>query len=735
MAYRWHSCVLAAYCMTCSVVSAQRGKLSFPDPVAVAVPTSTLAGYVGHYRRDDAPDTVEAVYLSNGVLMVDAERLFPQALRADATDRFFQPGEAVRTAFLRDGANRVVGFNLVDPDGSTTHFTRISQEATPLNHGQLYLKTEAMIPVRDGVKLHVVILRPQGSEQAGAPLPILLSRTPYGAGGSNDSVNRSKPELAGSGYIFVSADIRGRYASEGKFVMNRPVVHSMGNRTDPALVDESSDTYDTVAWLVKNLPNNNGRVGVLGVSYPGFLAMMAGVDHHPAVKAISPQAPMTDLWLGDDFFHNGALRETYAFDYSLQLERGATDQTVDMPGDAYDYFLKNVNFAGAAAAAGSSNLPSTKHIIDEPAYTQSWRAMAVQRSLQAPEVPTLETGGFFDQEDMYGPQAEYAAMRPQENPADPQHKVFLALGPWNHGGWSGAGRTLGALKFNQPTGDEYRKTIEAPFFESYLKDKPGFRLRDTSSYRTGVEQWQYYDAFPPVSGFTAARLYLGAGGTLGFSAPQSAAATPVVYVSDPANPIPYRPRPIQSTYGKGSQWRTWLAANQAFLDGRTDIARFESAPLDGDTTVTGDIVADLFASTTGTDGDFIVKLIDLYPADAPSSGEAPAGYQEMIVDEIFRGRYRTSFEHPAPIPAGKVEEYRWSLHAADHTFLKGHRMLVTVQSTWFPLYDRNPQTYVENIPTAPATAYQPATISILTSMQYPSHLEVLRPVTEVHEVH
>ena len=513
--------------------------------------------------------------------------------------------------------------------------------------------------------------------------------------------------------------------------MNRPVVHVMGDHTDPKLIDESTDTYDTVAWLVKNLPNNNGRVGVLGVSYPGFLAMMAGVDHNPAVKAISPQAPMTDIWLGDDFFHNGALRQTYAFDYSLQLERGATDQTVDMPGDAYDYFLQHVNFAGAAAAAGSSSLPSTKHIIDEPAYTASWQAMAVQRRLGTPEVPTLETGGFFDQEDMFGPQAEYAALRSHEQGADPQHKVYLALGPWNHGGWGGTGRKLGALNFGQPTAEEYRKIIEAPFFELYLKDRPGFRLSDTASFRTGVDQWQRYDTFPPVDGFTSAKLYLGSGGALGFAAPVSAEASPVSYVSDPANPIPYRERPIQSTYGKGSKWRTWLAEDQKFLDGRADIARFVSPTLDRDTTVTGDVVADLFASTTGTDGDFVVKLIDQYPAGASAGGEAPAGYQEMIVDEIFRGRYRTSFEHAAPISAGTVEEYRWSLHAADHTFLKGHRMLVTVQSTWFPLYDRNPQTFVENIPTAPVAAYKSATISIMTSAQYPSHLEVLRPTNEL----
>ena len=694
-------------------------------PIAVG-----LTAYVGQYRRDDAPDTVESVYLNQGHLTVDAERLYPETLKLTATDRFTTDDELASRTFERSKDGQITGFLLGDANSVRVRYTRISAQARPIDHGLRYSRTEAMVPMRDDVKLHIVVVRPQGSENSGVPLPILLSRTPYGANGSNHSIHESKPELAASGYIFVYGDIRGRFASQGKFVMNRPVVHHLGDHDDPKLVDESTDAYDTVAWLAKNLPNNNGRVGVLGVSYPGFLAMMAGVDHHPAVKAISPQAPMTDVWMGDDFFHNGALRQTYAFDYSLELERGKEDQSPDMAGDTFDFFLKHVDFAGAAAAAKSTELPTTKHILQEPAYTQSWEAMAVQRRLTVPEVPTLETGGFFDQEDMFGPQAEYAVLRAHEGVFNPQHKVFLALGPWNHGGWNGAGRVLGPLNFGEPTGIEYRKTIEAPFFEFYLKDKAGFNLRDTASFRTGVERWQRYDAFPPIAGFTPASLYLGAGGTLGFGASQ-ANAFPVLYVSDPANPVPYRERPIQSTYGKTSKWRSWLAEDQSSLDGRRDVARFLSPPLEKDTTITGEIVADLFASTSGTDSDYVVKLIDQYPADAAPHSEAPAGFQEMIVGEIFRGRYRTSFEHASPIPAGKVEEYRWSLHAADHTFLKGHRMEVTVQSTWFPLYDRNPQTYVENISTAPAAAYQPATISIMTSAQYPSHLEVLRPTAEL----
>lgn len=584
-----------------------------------------------------------------------------------------------------------------------------------------YVRTEAMVPMRDGVKLHLVILRPQGSE-TGTPLPILMQRTPYGANGSSEGVNRSKPELAASGYIFVFADIRGKYGSEGQFVMNRALTHVPGNRTDAKLIDESSDAYDTVAWMLKNLPNNNGRVGVLGVSYPGFLAMMAGVDHHPAVKAVSPQAPMTNIWLGDDFFHNGAFRQTYGYDYVLQLERAKDDQRVSMTEDTFDYFLKHVNFAGAAADAKMTELPTAKRFLAEPEYSPFWHAMAVEEHLHRPEVPTLEVGGYFDQEDMWGPQEEYKHLRAAEGADDAQHKVFLALGPWNHGGWAGPGEKLGAIDFGQPTGTEYRSTIEAAFFELYLKDKPGFNLQDTASFRTGSDQWQHYAQWPPKAGFHPAKLYLGTDKSLSFTAPT--ATFEAKYTADPANPVPYRARPIQSTYGKDSKWRFWLAEDQRFVSKRADQASFQSPVLDRDTTVTGDIVADIFASTTGTDGDWVVKLIDVYPDDAPGG---MGGYQMMVVDEIFRGRYRKSFEKPEPIKANAVEEYKWSLHGADHTFLKGHRMMVQVQSSWFPLYDRNPQTYVPNIMTAPADSYKAETITIHASPKYPSHLDILQP--------
>ena len=582
-----------------------------------------------------------------------------------------------------------------------------------------YVGSDAMIPMRDGVKLHAVIVRPAGSDAAGAKaLPFLMERTPYGVDGySPKRVVASKPELAASGYIFVYEDIRGRYGSEGTFVMNRPVVAHTA-KTD---VDETTDTRDTIDWMLKNVPNNDGKVGVLGISYPGFLAMMAGIDAHPAVKAISPQAPMTNIWLGDDFFHNGAFRETYGFDYVQQLEAQKTDVPANSKEDQYDFFLKNVNFVGAAKVAGMENLPTAKVFLAQPSYVKFWKDMAVEPHLSKVEVPTLEVGGWWDQEDMWGTQAEYAALHPH----DAKHEVFMVLGPWNHGGWSrGPGDTLGGdfgkVSFGGvKTGEDYRTKFEAPFFEFYLKGKPGYDLKGVASFRTGENKWERYDVWPPKSGFYENVLVLGSGNSLyealGDKVP-IAKGVLATYVADPADPIPYRHRPVQSTYGQGSKWRTWLVEDQRFVDGRKDLAEFKGDVLDKDVTVTGDVVADIFASTTGTDADWIVKLIDV----------APDGQQTMIVDEIFRGRYRNSFEKPEPIPANTVEEYKWSLHGADHTFLKGHRMLVEVQSSWFPLYDRNPQTYVDNIMTAPASAYQKATVKIYGG----SRLEFETPVQQ-----
>ena len=689
------------------------------NAAAVTLPAGKLAEYVGQYRSATEPDVVNSVSVKGDALCVEGERMVTRELKAESEDHFFIAGTSVRVVFTRDAAGKVTGLKTPTQGprsaGEETAMVRFSAEPAKLNHFREYTRSEAMAPMRDGAKLHLVILRPEGSENSGEPLPFLLERTPYGVDGeSSAAVNASKPELAASGYIFVFGDIRGRYKSEGQFVMNRPVVeHTTKND-----VDETTDTNDTVDWMLKNIPNNNGRVGVYGISYPGFLAMMAGIDANPAVKAISPQAPMTNIWIGDDFFHNGAFRETYGFDYVQQLEAQKTDVRVESNEDTYNFFLQHGNFAGAAKSAGMTDLPTAKAFLTHPEYSKFWQEMAVEQHLTKVEVPTLEVGGWWDQEDMWGPQAEYKALEPH----DKSHEVFMVLGPWNHGGWVPTTRHLGAVDFGAATGDEYRKTIETPFFEKYLKDRPGFDLRDTASFRTGVNEWKRYDAWPPKAGFNEAKLYLAQGNGLSFTAPTGEAKTE--YVADPANPVPYRNRPIQATYGRGSKWRTWLVEDQRFISGRKDLANFTTAALDHDVTVTGDVVADLFAATTGSDGDWIVKLIDVYPDDAPNG---MGGYQLMIADEILRGRYRKSFEKPESVKPGEVTEYRWSLHGADHTFLKGHRIMVEVQSSWFPLYDRNPQTYVSNIMTAPSDAYKAQTISIFESAKYPSHLEFEMP--------
>ena len=691
-----------------------------PDPKAITLPSSKLDEYVGQYRVTTEPDVVNAIYREGDKVYVESERSPRAELQAESADHFVLSGSGSRVVFARDAAGKVTGLKIAFGAGQRSAagertLERFSDAPARLNHFRAYDRSEAMIPTRDGAKLHVVILRPVGSATSGEPLPILMERTPYGVDrSSSDGINATKPELAASGYIFVYGDIRGRYGSEGKFVMNRPVVEHK-TKMD---VDETTDTHDTIDWLLKNLPNNNGRVGVFGVSYPGFLAMMAGIDAHPAVKAISPQAPMTNVWKGDDFFHNGAFRETYGFDYVQQLEAQKTDVPVNAKEDTYDFFLRNVNFAGAAKSAGMTDLPTAKAFLNQPSYTPFWQAMAVEQHLTKAEVPTLEVGGWWDQEDMWGTQAEYAALEPH----DTNHNVFMVLGPWNHGGWGPTTRHLGALDFGAATGDQYRKTIEAPFFEKYLKDKPGFDLKDTASFRTGVNQWERYEAWPPKTGFHAAKLYLTDGNGLSFNAP--AAESKTSYVADPADPIPYRNRPIQATYGMGSKWRTWLVEDQRFVSDRKDLANFSTPVLDKDVTVTGDVMADLYAATTGSDADWIVKLIDVYPDDAP---DGMAGYQLMVVDEIFRGRYAKSFEKPEAIKPGEVAEYKWSLHGADHTFKKGHKIMVEVQSSWFPLYDRNPQTFVPNIMTAPADAYKAQTQTIYESAKYPSHLEFSVP--------
>ena len=413
---------------------------------AVKLTPEDLASVAGVYTAVGDPDTVISIYREGGHIYEEAERFARVELTPVTRDRFSAGEKEASFDFVRNASGKVTGATASGLRGhgdEAVKLTRTSDKEQRLNHFMEYTRQELMIPVRDGVKLHTVVLRPAGSETAGEALPFLMERTPYGVDGLNSMiVNARKPELATSGYIFVFQDIRGRYKSEGQFVMNRPIV-SHNAKTD---VDETTDTRDSIDWLLKNIPRNAGKVGVLGVSYPGFLAISAGIDAHKAVKAISPQAPMTDVWMGDDFFHNGAFRETYGFDYVQQLEGQKTDVPVNMKEDTFDFFLRNGNFVGAAEAARMSQLPTAKIFLTQPSYTKFWQEMAIEKRLTKVEVPTLEVGGWWDQEDMWGTQAEYAALEPH----DARGEVFMVLGPWNHGGWAGSGRQLGAISFGEP---------------------------------------------------------------------------------------------------------------------------------------------------------------------------------------------------------------------------------------------------------------------------------------------
>jgi putative CocE/NonD family hydrolase len=691
-------------------------------PPKFQIPADKLSAFVGQYVYDDDPDLVRSLSLDGSHLFTESFRSPRVELIPQSEDTFAALNVPVTFKFIRSTDGKIAGFNRIVTEG-ITHASKTSDQPLHFERPE-YTRQEAMIPMRDGIKLHAVILRPKDYS---APLPFLMERTPYGVDGNTpESVNPRDPELASSRYIFVFEDIRGRYKSEGAFVMSRP----MADHRDPKLVDESTDTYDTVAWLL----NNNGRVGIHGVSYGGFLAMAAGIDPHPAVKAISPQAPMIDVWMGDDFFHNGAFRQTYGYDYTKGMESSKETTFSKLDEDAYDFFLRSGSFAVAAKTDNVDKLPTGVAFLQHPAYDEFWRARAVQWHLSEPAVPTLLVGGFWDQEDLFGPQEAYAKLEPH----DAHHENFLVIGPWNHGQWGGTTRHLGAIQFGEPTTDEFRRRYEAPFFAHYLKDENGFSLKDTAAFESGSNRWREYTHWPPVES-KSQNLYLSADGSLTFSSSEPKKSSPEnkgaanyrEYVSDPANPVPYRHRPIQATYSQGSKWFTWMVEDQRFVSDRPDVATWTTPPLDHDVTVAGDVIADLFASTSGTDADWVVKLIDEYPDAASTTSSAPsssnksntaqpdmAGYQLIINAEIFRGRYRKSFEHPEAIPANEMLEYRFSLHAADHTFLRGHRIKVQVQSTWFPLYDRNPQKFLPSVMTA-----SPGDFAKATQRIYPaSHL-------------
>ncbi|HXH06971.1 MAG TPA: CocE/NonD family hydrolase [Vicinamibacterales bacterium] len=589
-----------------------------------------------------------------------------------------------------------------------------------------FTRTEAMIPMRDGVRLYTQIYSPT---QASGPLPILLLRTPYGIGQFTPArLAAALPELVADGYIFVLQDIRGRFKSEGTFVMLRQPRDRSGARPPAAggsatpvsqpPVDEATDAYDTIEWLLRHVDRHNGRVGIAGTSYGAWLSVMAMLEPHPALRAVVEQASPADMWIGDDFHHNGAFRLSYAFEYAYRMESSkemADVSSVIDRTDTYEWYLALGPLSNADSRYLHGRLPTWNDFVNHPNYDAFWKRQALAPWLTRVAVPTLNVAGWWDQEDLYGPLTIYELLERH----DTARQNFLTVGPWNHGGWSvGDGRRLGPLDFGSPTAAYYRRHVLAPFLAYYLKDKGTLPIEEALTFRTGANEWVRRDQWPPRRGVVERRLYFRADGRLSFEPPPS--TTPPAfdeYVSDPAHPVPYRPRPIRL----GTGWSTWLVQDQRFVHHRPDVLAWETDPLQDDLVVSGKIVAHLFASTSGSDSDWVVKLIDVYPDPYPQDPEM-GGYQLMIAGDVVRGRYRASLEKPQPIAPGAVLDYEVRFPGNDHAFRRGHRLMVQVQSTWFPVIDRNPQRFVPNIFFARETDFRPAIQRVFRSGRHTSFI-------------
>jgi putative CocE/NonD family hydrolase len=598
----------------------------------------------------------------------------------------------------------------------------IPKTFTPPLAGYDYVKREVMIPMRDGVRLHTVIVVPKGARNA----PILFTRTPYDA--SKRAARNNSPHMlailpqgddvfVAGGYIRVFQDVRGKYGSEGDYLVTRPVRGPL----NPTAVDHSTDTYDTIDWLVKNIPESNGRVGMIGNSYEGFTVVMGLLDPHPALKVAAPESPMVDGWMGDDWFHYGAFRQSN-LDYITRqtTKRDAGEAVPRGAFDDYEIFRRAGSTGDFVRANGLDQFPAIQKMMEHPAYDAFWQGQALDRILaQRPSpVPTMWIQGLWDQEDLWGAIHCYLALK-AKGQAD--HN-YLVMGPWWHGQVGNEAYNLGPLKWDGDTALQFRRDVLRPFFDQYLKD--GAPKADTPSvliYNTGENHWDRPKTWPLACDQGCAApmkpLYLQADFALGFDKPAAPATAADAYVSDPAKPIPYVPRPVR--FADNDRWRQWLITDQRAVADRTDVLVYQTPVLTAPVRIGGAPVADLFAATTGTDADWVVKLIDVFPDEVPSQPEM-GGYELPVCMDIFRGRYRESFERPSAIPAGKPQRYRFALPTADHVFLPGHRIMVQIQSSWFPLYDRNPQTYVANIFFAKPADYVKATQSVFRSADQPS---------------
>jgi len=586
----------------------------------------------------------------------------------------------------------------------------------------LFTLREEMISMRDGIRLYTKIFVPRN---ATGPLPFMFIRTPYGIGGnSSSSIERGYDFLVRDGYIFVFQDSRGKFKSEGEFVMQRA---PRLNRNDPQAIDESTDAYDSITWLLANVPNNNGRVGMTGVSYPGWLTAMAMLDPHPALRAVSPQASPADMWMGDDFHHQGAFRLSYGFEYATMMESGKDVQQFSFDTyDTYAWYLKLGSLANINRKILNGKIPTWNDFSHRPDYDEFWRRQAMRQYLTKVTVPTLNVAGWWDQEDFYGPITIYRELEKH----DQGNMNFLVVGPWNHGGWMrGEGKSLGNAQFEQPTGQFFRDSIMGPFFAYYLHDKGPFKIAEATTFEAGSNRWRTYDSWPPKSNVSARNLYFREDGALSFDAPARQPAVVAAkqfdaYVSDPAHPVPYRQRPIQATYDpRGSGWSTWLTEDQRFVDGRADVLSWGTKVLEEDLTIAGDLTVTLHAATSGSDADWIVKLIDVYPESGAKEPKMN-GYEFMVANDVLRGRYHDGFEKPTPIVPNKVTTFTVDLHTQSYTFKKGHRVMVQVQSSWFPLIDRNPQRFVPNIFEAKESDFIKAEHRVYRSAAFPSSISL-----------
>jgi hypothetical protein len=588
---------------------------------------------------------------------------------------------------------------------------------------------EVMIPMRDGVRLQTVILRPLGHPE---PLPILIQRTPYGVPAAAPAkMPKSLEALEADGYILVIQNIRGRFKSEGTFTLSGDVLLTPGEGTI-----ETRDAWDTIDWLVRHVANNNGKVGALGVSYDGYTTAAMLLKPHRALKAISEQASPGDEWMNDDDHRYGAFRLSYDFEYAVLEEQEKTANThfAFDQWDTYSWYLKAGSPLAIAQAYGGGNIPYFHEAIEHPDHDAFWKSIDWAAAVHASSVPNLNVAGFWDQEDPFGPWRIFKA----EKEHDPEGTALMVAGPWAHGMWRAPSwPSLGIIPLGQDTATAYRRDIEAPFFAYWLHGKGEKPTATVRTFQTGANAWRAYHEWPPAAAKPTA-LYLHADGSLSFTAPAAGEKPDRAYVSDPANPVPYRTRPISPTYPAGD-WRLWEAQDQRFVENRPDVLTFVSAPLDHDLTVTGDVAAAIWAATSGTDGDLVVKLIDVFPEDAqtppwkPDDGPPPGdyaktlnGYEWPIAMEVRRGRYLASFEHPAALTPGAPTLWDVPLRPRDHVFLKGHRIMVQIQSTWFPVIDRNPQTFIPNIYKARPEDYRPATWRILSAPDHPS--KIILPV-------